>query len=116
MASFMFFGFLTAQKPHYEDRLDNETEAPRLKALWRDMEERCFDKYLSEVNDDQKGIHVYQLLKHEVAQCKMLMQTDNRREVMQECTMKLVSLNRRCMSTAEETGGRASLRAAMDRR
>mmetsp|Transcript_4993 Transcript_4993/g.16080 ORF Transcript_4993/g.16080 Transcript_4993/m.16080 type:complete len:110 (+) Transcript_4993:93-422(+) len=96
MASFMFFGFLTALKQRYEDRVHPHDEGPRLRELWVDMEHKCFQKYLDEVDDDQRGVHVYEILKHEVSECKKIMVNDNRREVMQDCTSRVVRLYKRC--------------------
>eukprot|EP00929_Paragymnodinium_shiwhaense_P000615 TRINITY_DN100867_c0_g1_i1.p3 TRINITY_DN100867_c0_g1~~TRINITY_DN100867_c0_g1_i1.p3 ORF type:complete len:115 (-),score=38.87 TRINITY_DN100867_c0_g1_i1:83-427(-) len=96
MASMAFFGFLTTQKPAYEDRVAYDGELPQLRNLWTSMEEKCFDRYIEEVNDDHKGMHVYQVLKHEMTQCKMQMQSDNRRDVLQECHSKIVALSKKC--------------------
>mmetsp|Transcript_95596 Transcript_95596/g.270623 ORF Transcript_95596/g.270623 Transcript_95596/m.270623 type:complete len:118 (-) Transcript_95596:124-477(-) len=96
MASFMFYGFLRVQTPNYEDRVEHEIEGPKLRNLWMDMENTCFQKYCDEVNDDQRGVHVYQLLKQEVGKCKSLIRHDNRTEVMRECTSHIVSLYKRC--------------------
>ncbi|CAK0790705.1 unnamed protein product, partial [Prorocentrum cordatum] len=66
MASFMFLGFLTQQKQHYEERVhEGNDEGPRLREVWKDMETRCWEKYLDEVDDDQRGTHPYIMLKHE---------------------------------------------------
>mmetsp|Transcript_73877 Transcript_73877/g.158395 ORF Transcript_73877/g.158395 Transcript_73877/m.158395 type:complete len:104 (+) Transcript_73877:118-429(+) len=98
MASFMFLGFQLSATPHYEDRVEYNVEGPKLREVWQGMEQRCFEKYLAEVDDDHQGTHVYSLLKHEVSQCKRVMLNDNRREVLQDCTSKIVSLYRRCSS------------------
>lgn len=92
----LFTGFLTAQKPYYEDRVDFENEAPKLKTLWGTMEQRCFDQYLSEVDDDYRGTHPYVHLKHQASLCKQLMLQDNRRDVLQECHGKLTEFYQRC--------------------
>mmetsp|Transcript_92567 Transcript_92567/g.245888 ORF Transcript_92567/g.245888 Transcript_92567/m.245888 type:complete len:110 (-) Transcript_92567:361-690(-) len=105
MASFMFLGFLTALKQRYEDRVHPGAEGPRLRDLWMDMESKCFQRYIDEVNDDQKGIHVYEILKHEVSECKKTMVNDNRREVMEECTSRLVRLYKRCADIDESHRG-----------
>ncbi|CAE8637924.1 unnamed protein product, partial [Polarella glacialis] len=80
MASFMFLGFLTIQKPAYESRLE-EGESIRLKEVWKDLEHKCFERYLDEADDDFKGVHPYQLLKKEIFQCKGTMTNDTRRDV-----------------------------------
>jgi len=98
----MFLGFLTAQKPVYEDRVDYETELPKLHNLWQEMQNRCFDRYLDTVNDDAKGMHVYQVLNHEVSTCKQMLDHENRREVLQRCHQKIVSLAKRCQAKPED--------------
>mmetsp|Transcript_49153 Transcript_49153/g.110657 ORF Transcript_49153/g.110657 Transcript_49153/m.110657 type:complete len:117 (+) Transcript_49153:100-450(+) len=103
MASFLFLGFLTTQKPVYEDRVFDE-EGPRLRDLWADMEQKCFQKYLDEINDDMRGVHAYEMLKHEVSECKKIMMHDNRREVMRDCTTKVVSIYKRCTDTGPVSG------------
>eukprot|EP00419_Tripos_fusus_P027160 CAMPEP_0172718692 /NCGR_PEP_ID=MMETSP1074-20121228/75080_1 /TAXON_ID=2916 /ORGANISM="Ceratium fusus, Strain PA161109" /LENGTH=109 /DNA_ID=CAMNT_0013543959 /DNA_START=45 /DNA_END=374 /DNA_ORIENTATION=- len=96
MASFMFFGFLQAHQPHYEERTDHAVDGKRLRELWSEMEEKCFNRYLDEANDDFRGVHPYELLKHEVSECRKIMKHDNRKEVLQECTSKVVTLYKRC--------------------
>merc|ERR1719198_2884026 len=100
----MFLGWQVSMKPKYEEHIGGE-EGIRLKDLWREMEDKCFDRYLNDVNDDQRGVHVYQLLKHEVSQCKRELQHDNRREVMQECTQKIVTLSKQCSLVGKPSEG-----------
>lgn len=76
-------------------------EGKRLRAVWGDLEEKCFNKYISEINDDHKGFHVYEVLKSELTGCRQLFVHDNRREVLQTCHNKILTLSRRCMSTNE---------------
>eukprot|EP00933_Yihiella_yeosuensis_P020688 TRINITY_DN16528_c1_g2_i1.p2 TRINITY_DN16528_c1_g2~~TRINITY_DN16528_c1_g2_i1.p2 ORF type:complete len:116 (+),score=20.10 TRINITY_DN16528_c1_g2_i1:93-440(+) len=96
MASFMFLGFLSVSQPAYESRVDPETEGKKLKKVWHEMEERCFNTYLNEADDDFKGVHPYNLLKHEVKQCRNTLIQDNRRDVLLECTERIVEFSRQC--------------------
>eukprot|EP00811_Abedinium_folium_P014766 NODE_23751_length_652_cov_7.428571.p3 GENE.NODE_23751_length_652_cov_7.428571~~NODE_23751_length_652_cov_7.428571.p3 ORF type:complete len:118 (-),score=37.71 NODE_23751_length_652_cov_7.428571:103-456(-) len=97
MASLMFLGFLSQQKPVFEDRIDKDLEAPGLRNLWKEMEQECFEKYIGEVDDDQLQIHPYVLLKHEITQCRHILVHDNRREVMKTCHNAAFLLHKRCM-------------------
>merc|ERR1719498_2394335 len=101
----MVLGFLTAQKPAYEDRVDLfDGEGPKLRALWADLEQKCFDQYTSVIDDDYHGVHPYQLLKHEITGCKQVMAHDNRRDVLRECHQKIVGHFRRCDLKNGESG------------
>eukprot|EP00747_Dinoflagellata_sp_TGD_P212468 gnl/TRDRNA2_/TRDRNA2_85560_c0_seq2.p1 gnl/TRDRNA2_/TRDRNA2_85560_c0~~gnl/TRDRNA2_/TRDRNA2_85560_c0_seq2.p1 ORF type:complete len:116 (+),score=20.83 gnl/TRDRNA2_/TRDRNA2_85560_c0_seq2:63-410(+) len=100
MASMMFLGFISNQRVAYEDRVDHQGEGTNVRDLWDDMEEKCWHKYLDEINDDEKGVHVYQVLKHKVKECKVLMHHDNRREVLQQCHRSILSLATTCASSA----------------
>mmetsp|Transcript_5231 Transcript_5231/g.11643 ORF Transcript_5231/g.11643 Transcript_5231/m.11643 type:complete len:106 (+) Transcript_5231:72-389(+) len=98
MASFMFTCFLASQYPRYEERVDHELEGKQLVELWRELEGKCYNKYIGEVDDDQQGVHPYQILKWEVQRCKRHMQHDNRREILQECHARIVKSARSCQA------------------
>ncbi|CAE7435480.1 REV3 [Symbiodinium natans] len=83
-------------KPAYESRVDTAFEGPKLKQVWLDMEHKCWETYLDEADDDFKGVHPYLKLKKEVSQCKAIIKEDTRREVLQECTQKIVELAQEC--------------------
>eukprot|EP00434_Breviolum_minutum_P031756 symbB.v1.2.028085.t1/scaffold2830.1/size69359/7 len=96
MASFMFLQFISNMKPAYESRVDTKWEGPKLQQVWADMEQKCWETYLDEANDDLKGVHPYQKLKKEVSQCKVMIKQDNRRDVLQECTQRIVDFAKEC--------------------
>mmetsp|Transcript_9706 Transcript_9706/g.21723 ORF Transcript_9706/g.21723 Transcript_9706/m.21723 type:complete len:108 (-) Transcript_9706:85-408(-) len=104
MAFFMFSSFICSLKPQFEERVDHDFELPMLRDLWTDMEKKCFDRYIQEIDDEDRGIHVYQVLKSEITVCKQLMHHDNRREVLKECHAKVESLSRRCMKVLPTEG------------
>mmetsp|Transcript_42888 Transcript_42888/g.96277 ORF Transcript_42888/g.96277 Transcript_42888/m.96277 type:complete len:114 (+) Transcript_42888:75-416(+) len=98
MASFMFTAYLSAMKPAYESRVDTQLEGPKLKRVWMDMEQKCWATYLDEADDDFTGVHPYVKLKKEVSQCKTVFKEDTRRDVLQECTQRIVDLAKECSS------------------
>eukprot|EP00441_Pelagodinium_beii_P036304 CAMPEP_0197641820 /NCGR_PEP_ID=MMETSP1338-20131121/15661_1 /TAXON_ID=43686 ORGANISM="Pelagodinium beii, Strain RCC1491" /NCGR_SAMPLE_ID=MMETSP1338 /ASSEMBLY_ACC=CAM_ASM_000754 /LENGTH=114 /DNA_ID=CAMNT_0043214853 /DNA_START=59 /DNA_END=401 /DNA_ORIENTATION=+ len=102
MASFMFLGFLSQMKPAYETRVDPATEGKRLKQIWQELETKCFDRYLDEADDDFKGVHPYQKLKKEVSGCKIVLHEDSRRDVLEECTQRIVTLAQQCSGPKRE--------------
>ncbi|CAK9011927.1 unnamed protein product [Durusdinium trenchii] len=96
MASFMFLTFINNMKPGYESRVDTTWEGPKLKKVWADMEHKCWETYLDEANDDSQGVHPYQKLKKEASQCKVLIKEDTRREILQDCTQRIVDFAKEC--------------------
>mmetsp|Transcript_29246 Transcript_29246/g.67333 ORF Transcript_29246/g.67333 Transcript_29246/m.67333 type:complete len:106 (-) Transcript_29246:126-443(-) len=96
MAGAMWAGYLFQLYPRYEERVDHVTEGKMLKELWQEYEDKCYQKYISEVDDDQQGPHPYQMLKIEISRCKRNMSFDNRRELLQECHARVLKLRRMC--------------------
>ncbi|CAE7755441.1 unnamed protein product [Symbiodinium microadriaticum] len=99
MASWMFGTFLANMKPAYESRVDTVFEGPKLKQVWVDIEHKCWETYLEEANDDFKGVHPYLKLKKEVSHCKAVIKEDTRREVLQDCTQRIVDLAKECSAS-----------------
>eukprot|EP00931_Biecheleriopsis_adriatica_P117405 TRINITY_DN92927_c0_g1_i1.p1 TRINITY_DN92927_c0_g1~~TRINITY_DN92927_c0_g1_i1.p1 ORF type:complete len:118 (-),score=30.43 TRINITY_DN92927_c0_g1_i1:25-378(-) len=102
MASFLFMNYLNAMKPAYETRVDTTWEGPKLKQVWMEIEQRCFETYLDEANDDDRRVHPYQKLKKEVSQCKVLIKEDTRRDVLADCTERIVEFARECQSNRKK--------------
>ncbi|CAE7199544.1 unnamed protein product [Symbiodinium sp. CCMP2456] len=99
MASWMFGTFLANMKLAYESRVDTVFEGPKLKQVWVDIEHKCWETYLEEANDDFKGVHPYLKLKKEVSHCKAVIKEDTRREVLQDCTQRIVDLAKECSAS-----------------
>ncbi|CAE7430772.1 unnamed protein product [Symbiodinium sp. CCMP2592] len=104
MASWMFGTFLASMKPAYESRVDTVFEGPKLKQLWVDIEHKCWETYLEEADDDFKGVHPYLKLKKEVSHCKAVIKEDTRREVLQDCTQRIVDLAKECSASRSGKG------------
>eukprot|EP00439_Symbiodinium_sp_Y106_P015154 s202_g2.t1 len=104
MASWMFGTFLANMKPAYESRVDTVFEGPKLKQVWVDIEHKCWETYLEEADDDFKGVHPYLKLKKEVSHCKAVIKEDTRREVLQDCTQRIVDLAKECSASRSGKG------------